>query len=116
MTSIVSRVGDRHGDVDNVVPESWVASRLNWARLGNGGDGVLEGRDFDVGGIEGGVAETKAELVANGNVVSIEVAVVNLKTLIKPRLPVIDAGGVDSGGRRGIVISAVECDCVREMA
>lgn len=115
-TGDLSGVGD--GGVDGVdgFPESGVAAGDDGQVLGLGGNGVDGCGAADTGGVEGGVGETEAELVADGNVLGVEVAVVDLELLIEPGLPVVDAGGVDGGGGRGVVVGAVESDGVGELS
>ena len=114
-TGNVAGVGD--GGVDGVdgLPESGVATGGDGQILGLGGDGVDGRGTADAGGVEGGVGETETELVADGNVLGVEVAVVDVQLLVEPGLPVIDAGGVDSGGGGSVVVGSVEGNGVREV-
>ena len=112
----IAGVGD--GGVDGVdgLPESGVAALGDGQVLGLGGDGVDGGGAADAAGVEGGVGEAETELVAHGDVLGVEVAVVDVQLLVEPGLPVVDAGGVDGGGGGSVVVGAVERDGVGEVA
>lgn len=104
----LSRVGKRDGNVVNRLPEGGVATGHDGAVLGVSGDVVGKGLGGDIRDVEGSVGETKTELVADRDVVGIEVTVVNLELLVEPGLPVKVSSGVDGGGRRSVVVRTVQ--------
>jgi hypothetical protein len=115
-TGNLSRVGNGSVDSVNSLPESGVATGDDGEVLRLRGDGVDRRRSADAGCVESGVGKTEAKLVADGDVLSVEVTVVDLKLLIEVGLPVVNASGVDGGGRGSVVVSAVEGDSIREMS
>ena len=52
----------------------------------------------------------------HGDILSVEVAVVDLELLVEPGLPVVRAVGRHCGGGRGIVVAGVLGNCVGEVA
>jgi hypothetical protein len=115
-TSNLSRVGN--GSVDGVdnLPVSGVATGDDGEVLRLRGNGVDRRRSADARCVESSVGKTETELVADSDVLGVEVTVVDLKLLIEVGLPVVDTSGVDGGGRGSVVVSAVESDSIREMS
>lgn len=111
-TSDVAGIGERDGDVVDRLPQSWVTTGHDRAVLGVSGNILLQGLSLDIGDVEGSVRKTETELVADIDVMGIEVAVVDLKLLVEPRLPVVVTGGVNSSSGRGVVVGAIKCDGV----
>jgi hypothetical protein len=114
-TGDITAVGQRDGDVVDGLPQRGVTTGHDGAVFGVRCDLIIDSLSLDVRDVEGGVRQTEAKLVADGDVAGVEVAVVNLELLVEPRLPVIVAGGVDGGGRRSVIVGAVERDGVRQV-
>src|SRR5690242_9540881 len=87
-TGHIAGVGERDGDVVDRLPKGGVATGHDLALLRVSGDIVRKRLSLNIGDVEGGVGKTEAELVANRDVMGIEVTVVNLKLLVKPGLPI----------------------------
>ena len=114
-TGNITSVGNRNSDVVETLPESGVTTGLDGELLRVGSDVVLKRGRLNVGDLKGGVGETETELVADRDVVGIEVTVVNLELLVEPALPVSVSSGVDSSGGRGVPVRAVVGNSVRKV-
>lgn len=116
-THIAGVSNSRLSGVENF-PERGIAARLRLAILRTRSDlKVLIGRlDSETGKLESGVGEAETKLIANVNFLRIEVAVVDLKLLVKVRLPIILAGGIDVSHDGSIVVGCLIGDRIRQVA
>jgi hypothetical protein len=116
-THVTSIADGRLSGVEDFL-EGGVAARLGLELCGTRGDlnVFVGGLDGEGGKLESGVREPETKFIANVDVLCVEVTVVNLKLLVKVRLPIVLPGSVNVCDNGSIVIRSLVGDRVRQVA